>query len=246
MTDGEIIETVHDGVVQLHLARAQKKNALTGDMYRYLTDALLRASADEHIRVVMLSADGDVFCAGNDIQGFAAVRDMPYAERPGYRFMQTLAAFEKPLAVAVNGSAVGLGVTMLLHCDLVYAVPDALLKTPFVALGLVPEFASTLLLPPLLGHARAFEWLVMDKSMSANEASALGIISGVYAGDIIDYTLTRCQVLARKSVAAVLGTKSLLKQTQRPFISARIETETQVLSELLRTNSTVLPASRNG
>jgi enoyl-CoA hydratase/carnithine racemase len=86
----------------------------------------------------------------------------------------------------------------------------------------------------------------MDKSMSANEASALGIISGVYAGDIIDYTLTRCQVLARKSVAAVLGTKSLLKQTQRPFISARIETETQVLSELLRTNSTVLPASRNG
>src|SRR5271170_3697572 len=146
------------GVLTLTLARPEKKNALTAAMYRLLADALEAASAEPSIRVVLIAADGGDFCAGNDVADFLAMARSrtALARSPAYRFLHALADFDKPLVAAVCGHAIGIGTTMLLHCDLVYLAEDARLSTPFVNLGLVPEAASTLLLPKRVGHARAF------------------------------------------------------------------------------------------
>src|SRR5215831_894795 len=156
MTENVQIEN-SNGILTLTLARPEKKNALTNEMYGKLADAIEAADNDATVRVILIRGQGDSFTAGNDIAEFAAVAaSVARGERHVMRFIRSLARLTKPLVAAVQGRAVGVGTTMLLHCDLVVLADNALLSTPFISLALVPEAASSLLMPLRLGHARAF------------------------------------------------------------------------------------------
>ena len=158
MTDHILVEK-SGGVLTLTFNRPEKKNAITREMYQVLGDAIDAAEFDKDVRCILIQANGDMFTAGNDLGSFAAVNsgETPAGERRGgSALIQALARAETPIVAAVNGRAVGVGTTMLLHCDLVFLGEDALLTTPFVNLALVPEAASSMLLPARIGHARAF------------------------------------------------------------------------------------------
>ena len=223
-----------DAILVLTLNRPEKKNALTPCMYWALIHALNSAQQDDTVQVVMITNNGDFFCAGNDVGSFSGLADTPYRERPGFNFMNTLAAFPKPVVAAVNGSAVGLGVTLLLHCDLVCATTKTQLGFPFVTIGLVPEFGSTALLPQRIGYQRAAEILLLGKKLESSEALALGLFNTVSTGeklygDALDY----CRALARQPRHAVLACKQLMKGTEVEKIQQRIAAETQAINRLL-------------
>ena len=223
-----------DATLVLTLTRPEKKNALTPCMYWALIHALKNAREDDDIRVVMITNKGDFFCAGNDVGSFAGLADIPYRERPGFNFMNTLAAFPKPVVAAVNGSAVGLGVTLLLHCDLVCASTQTRLRFPFVTIGLVPEFGSTALLPQRIGYQRAAEIMLLGKTLDATEAQALGLINTVTTDEALyGEALNYCKALARQPHQAVLATKQLMKGTEVAYIQQRIDVETQAINRLL-------------
>ena len=170
------VETA-SGLLAITLARPDKKNALTTQMYRALVQAFELASADPAVRVVLLDADGGDFCAGNDIADFVAMARSAQAldSSDVFRFLRALAAFDKPVVAAVRGRAVGIGTTMLLHCDLVYVAEDARFSTPFVDLALVPEAASSLLLPARIGHVRAFALFALGESIDGRAAVDCGL-----------------------------------------------------------------------
>ena len=176
MTDHVIVEKSAK-VLTLTLNRPDKKNALTRAMYRTLADEITAADTDPQVRCVLIKANGDMFTAGNDLADFAAINSQTHAPKPedGNPFLPALAKARTPIVAAVNGRAVGVGVTMLLHCDLVYVAEDTLLSTPFVNLALVPEAASSLLLPTRIGHARAFEMFVLGEPVPAEKAVSWGI-----------------------------------------------------------------------
>ncbi len=164
------------GILTLTLSRPEKKNALTNAMYGDLADALERAEADPAVRVILFQADGDSFTAGNDLGEFAAhAAGGGKGELHVIRFLHALARATRPLIAAVQGRAVGIGTTMLLHCDLVLLAEDALLSTPFVSLALVPEAASSLLLPARIGHARAYAMFALGQIVDAASAVAWGL-----------------------------------------------------------------------
>jgi enoyl-CoA hydratase/carnithine racemase len=178
MSDHVKVE-IDAGVMTLTLARPEKKNALSNAMYGVLADSLEAAEKDPAVRVVILQADGDSFTAGNDLQDFAAQATGAFAgERHVLRFLKALANATRPLVAAVQGQAVGVGTTMLLHCDLVYVTPDARLTTPFVNLALVPEAASSWLLPARIGHARAYAMFALGEAIDGGTAVAWGIANG--------------------------------------------------------------------
>ncbi len=163
----------------IRMNRAEKKNALTLAMYETMAAAIEDAGADAGIRCLLIAGAPDVFCAGNDLNDFIAMAKSGALAAPTIRFLHALARCDKPLVAAVSGAAVGVGTTMLMHCDLVIASDKAVLSTPFVALGLVPEAASSLIAPRLMGHARAFSLLVLGKPLSAEEARSAGIVNTV-------------------------------------------------------------------
>lgn len=209
----EILTERQDGVVQIRLQRPDKKNALTLGMYAGLTAALTEAEHDPTVRVAVLTGSGDSFTSGNDIADFLAAP--PTAEdSPVFQFLAALHQFGKPLIAAVNGVAVGIGVTMLLHCDLVYARVGATLQLPFVNLGLCPEAGSSLLLPRLIGYPRAAEWLLLGEPFHAEQALAWGLINGigVDAEATLELAMTKARRLAQQPPAAVRLTKALLKR----------------------------------
>jgi enoyl-CoA hydratase/carnithine racemase len=197
----EFVKVERDGaVLVVTLARAEKKNALTGAMYEALTAALAEASADDAIGVVLIEGSGGVFSAGNDIGDFLAFamkRGAEMKDAPGVRFIYALAAFAKPLVAAVDGHAIGLGATLCLHCDLVYASPAARFHMPFVDLGLVPEAGSSLLVPQRLGRARASQYLLLGESVDAASLHA--------------HALAKAKTLAAKPRQALLATRRLLR-----------------------------------
>ena len=168
------------GVLTLTMARPDKKNALTNAMYGALADALESAETDPAVRVLLIRGEGDMFTAGNDVGEFAAMATGSFQAEPQVgRFLQALAQSSRPLIAAVQGRAVGVGTTMLLHCDLVVLAENALLSTPFVNLALVPEAASSLLMPLRIGHARAFEMFALGEAVDANSALAWGLANRV-------------------------------------------------------------------
>jgi enoyl-CoA hydratase/carnithine racemase len=159
---------ISDGVMTLTLQRPEKKNALTGAMYNALSEALKQTEADASVRVVLFQGDGDSFTAGNDLADFASqARGESAVDSPAHRFIETISKVGKPLVAAVQGNAVGIGTTMLLHCDLVYLADNARLFTPFVNLALVPEAASSWLLPLRIGHARAYAMFALGEPMAS-------------------------------------------------------------------------------
>ena len=198
------------------LNRPDKKNALTHAMYSTIADALASAAGDPSVRVILITGTGDAFTSGNDLGDFLNAPPEG-GESPVLRFLAALSAAEKPVVAAVNGLAVGVGTTMLLHCDLVYAARSATFSVPFVNLALVPEAASSLLLPRRIGHARAAELFLLGGKLDAAQAEAMGLVAAVFDdGRLVDEALQRARALAAKAPSAVRATKALMKRGEEP------------------------------
>lgn len=201
-----------EGVMSLGFDRAERRNAITAAMYAQLADGLAAAAADDSVRVVMLHGDDTVFTAGNDMGDF---RDNPPqgTDTPVQRFLQGLLGFEKPLIAAVCGHAVGIGTTMLLHCDLVYAGDNARFAVPFVNLGLCPEGASSFLFPRLVGHLKASEKLLFGEPFGADEAAGMGLVNAVLpAAEVLGHARARAAALASRPLSSLIATKRLLRK----------------------------------
>jgi len=221
MTEGLRVET-DAGVTTITLARPEKKNAITDAMYGGIAAALSAAAADDAVRAVVIAGDGADFCAGNDISMFADGRDAVSSSNVG-PFLEALTGFPKPIVAAVTGRAIGVGVTMLLHCDLVYVAHDATLVTPFIDLGLVPEAGSGRLLPERIGHVRAFALFALGERLSGDEAAALGIANRALAADaVLPAAMAAARALAEKPASAIAATKRLMRDadTLRAALSA--------------------------
>ena len=227
------IKTALDNhVATVEIDRPQKKNAITGEMYLALAQAVRDANADPTVRAVLITGQPGVFTAGNDLEDF--MRNPQGGELPSVTFMRALVACEKPVIAAVTGLAVGIGTTMLLHCDLVYVSEDARLSMPFVGLGLVPEFASSVMLPALAGHAKAAEMLMLGEAFGAADAVALGIANAALpAAEVLGHARRVAERFNALAPAAVRETKKLLKQPRMDGVLQVIATEVAVFSDRL-------------
>src|SRR5215469_13861693 len=211
---GHIQSELKEHVLRITIDRPEKKNALTGAMYNALAEAVERGEASPDVRVLLLDGNGDSFTAGNDLEDFVANPWKQDIDPPAIRFITTVVHARKPIVAAVHGSAVGVGVTILLHCDLVYAADYAKLMMPFVNLGIVPEAGSTVILPLLIGHQRAAELLMLGAPISAQRAYELGIVNAVVALEaLLPTAMKAAQMLAEKPAAALRATKALMKKT---------------------------------
>ena len=222
-----------DGILRIEIDRPDKKNALTAAMYQAMADAIHAAEADSKVRVVLIHGKADLFTAGNDLQDFL---DNPPRDdnRPVFQFLYGISQAQKPIVAAVAGAAVGIGTTMLLHCDLVYAAPNARLQLPFVNLGLVPEAGSSLLLPALIGYQRAAELLLLGEPFSAQKAKEMGLVTEVVAEDqLFDTAMAQAKKLAGKPAASLRLTKRLMKQGQMAAVAQRIRQESDHFGERL-------------
>ena len=222
-----------DGVAQIRIDRPDKKNALTAAMYTGLVDAFKRAEADPAVRVLLLCGSETCFTAGNDLQDFMNRPPRDEAS-PTIRFLKQLPATHKPLIAAVAGPAVGIGTTMLLHCDLVYADPSARFQLPFVNLGLCPEAASSFLLPQIVGYPRAAELLLLGDPFSATQALDMGLINGITpAGEVIATAAIKARQMAERPAASLLLTKSLLKRAHARLVEETMNEELARFGERL-------------
>lgn len=228
-----IITENRDGVARIEINRPEKKNALTAAMYQALADAIKAAEADAGVRVMLIHGKMDLFTAGNDLQDFL---DNPPRDdkRPVFQFLYGISQAQKPIVAAVAGAAVGIGTTMLLHCDLVYAAPNARLQLPFVNLGLVPEAGSSLLLPALAGYQRAAELLLLGEPFSAHKGKEIGLVTEVVPEDqLLDTAMAQAKKLAGKPAASLRLTKRLMKQGQQAAVAQQIKLESGHFGERL-------------
>lgn len=230
----DIVAVQQERVVLARIHRPAKKNALTRAMYAALTAVLDEAGRDPATHVVVVTGSGDSFSSGNDIADFLAA---PPAgeEGPVFQFLAALQRFEKPLIAAVNGLAVGIGVTLLLHCDLVYARAGTVLRLPFVNLGLCPEAGSSWLLPRRIGYARAAELLLLGDAFDAERALEWGLINGIGADSeaTLELAMTQARRLAALPARAVQLTKALLKQSEAERVKDSVALESRHFIELL-------------
>jgi enoyl-CoA hydratase/carnithine racemase len=228
----EIVVNEDGSVLEVVLNRPKKKNALTFAMYDALVDALRAAHENPRVRAVLLSATGDAFCAGNDINDFLSNVAIDPASAPPVRFIEALVKLEKLLVVAVQGAAVGIGTTMLLHADLVYASEAAYFSTPFVKLALVPEAASSLLLPRRVGQAAANDMFLRGTVVNARRAAELGLINEVVgsADELAQVSRARARELALQPPAAARLTKALLRVDPETVL-ARVKVEAGLFAE---------------
>jgi len=233
MTD--IIVHQSGGVLDVQLNRPAHKNAMTSSMYIAMADVLDAAGRDEQTRVVLWHGAGDSFTAGNDLEDFIA-NPPPPGGSPQSRLMDALIRFEKPLVAAVHGVAIGGGTTMLGHCDFVYAGESTKFQVPFIDLALVPEFASSFLLPHNLGYLRAAELILLGRSFSAARAAELGLVTQVVPDQSLLETATEAaQSLARKPAGALLACKRLLKRALREHLQEAVKLENEEFA--VRVNS---------
>jgi enoyl-CoA hydratase/carnithine racemase len=223
-------------VLRVRMNRPEKKNALTREMYRIMAEAIARAESDPAIRVITISGTGDAFTSGNDLVDFLAPQS-PDDDDPAMRFLAVISRARKPLLAGVNGLAIGIGVTMLLHCDLVYAAEGATFQLPFVNLGLVPEGASSLLLPRLIGHHRAAELFFFGSKFDAQAAHRMGLVNAIHSVSSLESVLEDfASALAAKPPAALQLTKELLKgDALDAAVSARLVEEQAYFERQLRT-----------
>lgn len=225
------------GVRTIVFSRPDKKNALTRAMYDAAADALNDAQTNSNVRVVLLTGSGDSFTAGNDLNDFLSAPPLEGESSPVERFMIALMSADKPVAAAVNGLAVGIGVTMLLHCDLVYASRIASFSTPFVKLALAPEFASTLTMPGAMGGAKAAEMLLLGEKLSAEEAERAGLVARVFADEeLLDQATERCERLARLAPGAVKDAKALLRRAPDESLPDRMRREGALFAQRLQSD----------
>ncbi len=226
--------SLQDGVLSICLDRPDKRNALTNAMYGAMADALERAAAEEAVRCVLITGNGGAFTAGNDVGDFVRIAsgELKRADLQVHRFLDALSRLDRPVVAAVEGPAVGVGTTLLLHCDLVYLSETAILSTPFVDLALVPEAASSLLLPARIGHARAFAMFALGESLSAHDALTLGLANRVLAqAELLPHARAAACALAAKAPEAVRATKRLMRD--RDAIAARLAVESEIFHRQL-------------
>lgn len=217
MTD-HIKTELNDGVLTVTLARADKKNAITQAMYAALSEATERARTDDAVRVLMFRGEGDSFSAGNDIGDFIAIGSQAGqpTDMPVFRFLKALADLDKPVVAAVRGRAVGIGLTLLLHCDMVVVAEDALLSAPFINLALAPEAASSMLLPQVLGHQRAFEVFALGEPIDGRTAVAWGLANRAVAADQVEAVAAGLAgKLAARAPNSIRKTKRLMRDAER-------------------------------
>lgn len=223
-------------VLQVQLNRLDKKNALSGEMYRALTAALAQASATPSIHVVVLLGQPGSFCAGNDLADFIKAGTLDH-EHPTVQFLHALSQFDKPLIAAVDGLAIGIGTTALLHCDLVYATAGSRFQMPFTSLGLCPEAASSLLLPKLIGYQKAAQYLLLGEPFSGVEAHAMGLVNQLAEPeDVAILALQKAQQLAALPLQAVMRSKALLKQPLRAQVQHVLHQELADFEQLLHSD----------
>jgi enoyl-CoA hydratase/carnithine racemase len=230
----DILIHTEDGVCTLTFNRLDKKNSITAAMYASMADALRQAQTDDAVRCVVFQGHETVFSAGNDIADFL---NHPPSEpaAPVFLFLRALAEFPKPLLAAVCGPAVGIGTTMLMHCDLVYAGDNAAFAMPFVNLGLCPEAASSLLAPQMMGYHRAAEALLLGEPFMAEAALEVGLVNRVLPPtEAAAYAHSVARKLAQKPMASLIETKRLMKQAQMPAVLETIGREANSFAQLLR------------
>ena len=221
-----------DRVARVRFDRADKKNALTAEMYAMLGSALAAAEADPAVRAVLLHGSADCFTAGNDVGDF--LKRPSGGIPPAKALFDVLPAMAKPVVAAVGGPAVGIGSTLLLHCDLVYAAPNARFQLPFVPLGIVPEFGSTFLLPMLAGYQRAAELLLLGQPFTAQKAYEAGIVTEVVPQEqLIEHSMKVATALASLPPESIRLTKRLMKSRYGQALAATIEEETRIFGERL-------------
>jgi enoyl-CoA hydratase/carnithine racemase len=221
------------------LNRPEKKNALTAEMYDALSHAVDEAESDPAIRVILLHGKGDAFTAGNDLEDFMRRPWKGQSVPPAVRFIRAVASARKPIVAAVQGLAVGVGTTILLHCDLVYAAEDTKFLMPFINLGIVPEAASTVLLPLLVGRQRASELFLLGTPLTAHRACELGLVNAVLAPEALLATATAAaQQLSEKPAGAVLACKALIKRAYQAEVERALSEEVAIISERLESAET--------
>ena len=231
----DLLFSTDNGVLTIQMNRPSKKNALTLAMYEGLTEGLRAAEADEGVRVVLLTGSGDSFTSGNDLMDFARLAQAGGGPRPAQQFLQVITAFSKPLVAAVNGLAVGIGTTMLMHCDFVYSAATARFRLPFVNLGLVPEAASSLFLSHLIGYRKAAELLMLGEWFDAPTARDLHFVNGIYPADeLMAATAKHIDQLLALPPEALRLTKQLLRRPLASAIAETIDHEAEIFGERLQ------------
>ena len=223
-----------NGVATLEIARPEKKNALTQAMYQAMADAIEAAQGDAAVRAILITGQPGIFTSGNDIEDF--MQRPPQSEESAvFRFMKALVNSDKPVVAAVTGAAVGIGTTLLLHCDFVYVSDEARLAMPFVGLGLVPEFASSLIVPALMGGRRAAEKLLLGDPFTGADAVECGIASAVLpAGEVVNHARRVAERFNTLPPGAVRDSKRLMRGPQRELILKTITEEAQLFGQRLR------------
>ena len=229
----DILTHTDAGVMTITFNRLDKKNAITSTMYAAMADAVAQAGADPSVRVVVFQGHESIFSAGNDIGDF--LNQPPSTqESPVFRFLRGIATFEKPLLAAVAGPAVGIGTTMLFHCDLVYAGDNAAFSMPFVNLGLCPEAASSLLAPKMFGYHRAVEALLMGEPFFAEAAQEVGLVNRVVPPtEVNGYAQAQARKLAAKPLSSLIATKRLMKGDTQAVLQ-KMDEEGQSFGRMLR------------
>ncbi|MES2362959.1 MAG: enoyl-CoA hydratase [Pseudomonadota bacterium] len=224
-TIAEILTHVDAGVMTLTINRLDKKNSLTAAMYAAMADALESAHHDVAVRALVIQGHESIFSAGNDIGDFLN-KPPSTADAPVFRFLRGISSFSKPIVAAVCGPAVGIGTTMLLHCDLIYAGDNAAFSLPFVNLGLCPEAASSFLAPQLMGYPRAAEALLLGEPFRAETALEMGLINRIVPpAEANALAQQQARKLAAKPLSALMETKRLMKKGQASIVAERMAEE---------------------
>ena len=233
MSANVIVET-GNRVTRIEIDRADKKNALTAAMYASMADALLAADADSAVRVILIHGKPECFTAGNDLKDFLERPPHSGEEGEAFRFIRTISTTIKPIVAAVGGAAVGIGTTMLLHCELVFATPGARFQLPFVSLGLVPEAASSFLLPVIAGYQRAAELLLLAQPFGVDKALAAGFVTGIIPeGELLEHARAAAAGLAALPPESVQSTKRLMKRSRAAAVAEAMAEEGRLFRERL-------------
>ncbi|MDR3477361.1 MAG: enoyl-CoA hydratase [Gammaproteobacteria bacterium] len=230
----DILTDITNNILTIQFNRPHKKNSITAAMYQTMADALHNANEDPSVRVILFRGKEGVFSAGNDLIDF---KEMPPIDSgaPVFQFLRQISSATKPIIAAVSGLAIGIGTTLLLHCDLVYASENATFSLPFAQLGLCPEAASSLLLPRLIGHQRAAEKLLLGEPFSAREAFELGLVNRLLpAGELDAFALEQASKLAALPASSMRATKALMKRISADEIAEQINIENNQFRVMLQ------------
>jgi enoyl-CoA hydratase/carnithine racemase len=231
----DILSSKTNGVLTLEFNRPERKNAITAAMYQSMADAINDAEQDVAVRAILIVGKQEIFTAGNDLEDFMkSGRDGAIEDRSVYKFMMALSGAAKPVVAAVSGAAVGIGTTLLMHCDLVYAADNAKFSMPFVQLGLCPEFASSLLLTQIAGYPRAAEKLMLGEAFLAQEALEMGLVSKVLpAAELRAFAEGQAAKLAALPASSIRATKQLMKAARKGPVNDTMAAENKYFGAML-------------